>query len=430
MNEHVKNNQRDNSTQRFANIIKDCLLVRKQTKDICSCLTIEDHVVQPIAEVSPPKWHLAHTTWFFEELILVRFAPDYQRFNQSYGQLFNSYYKSAGQHWLQAERGNLSRPTVAEILNYREYVDQALADLMPTLEKDIELFKLLEIGLHHEQQHQELLLMDIKYILGCNPLLPNYTHSPLAKSKQPNGRWFNFEEKIFPIGNDGSLFSFDNETPRHNTYIQSFSICSNTVSNGEFLNFIKAGGYKTPKLWLSLGWDWLNAGNIQHPLYWQKQNNIWYEYTLHGLQELDLNAPVTHISYFEADAYANWRGARLPTEQELEIYLSEAASNEGKYDIGRELEKITSSNILQPNSVSAHTGQVWCWSKSQYESYPGYLPYKGQLAEYNGKFMCNQFVLKGGCIATPQGHYRHSYRNFYAPEQRWMFSGIRLAKDI
>lgn len=394
--------------------------VRQASRDICSRLAIEDHTVQPTAEVSPPKWHLGHTTWFFEELILVRFVTAYVRFNDHYRKVFNSYYKSAGEHWPQQERGDLSRPTVAEILAYRQYVDDSLLDFLESTGNDPELDQVLVIGLHHEQQHQELLYMDIKVILGSNPLQPAYSETPPSTAKPITDKWKHLDEGVYHIGHGGGAFSYDNEAPKHKTYIYPFAMSENTVTNGEYLQFINDGGYSSSCFWLSQGWDWLGSHGVQHPLYWQQQDNIWYEFTLHGLHVLDLHAPVTHISYFEADAYANWKGCRLPTEQELEIYLSEFP----EYDEAEE------PMSFHPHKADTKVGQVWCWTRSHYSPYPRYQAYPGMLEEYNGKFMCNQFVLKGGCIATPENHYRHTYRNFYQAHQRWMFSGIRLSKDV
>ena len=393
--------------------------VRRYTKEICSRLEADDYIVQPTDEVSPPKWHLGHTTWFFEELILVRFLPEYKRFNEQFCLLFNSYYKSAGKHWLQGDRGMLSRPTVPEIQAYRDYVDKHIIEFLGRGELHVNVERLLEIGLHHEQQHQELLYMDIKFILGANPLLPVYIDIPLPNSEEVRVNWQTLNEGIYQIGHQENSFAYDNESPKHKTYIQSHSVCETTVTNGDFLAFINDEVYSAPKYWLSLGWDWVIANDIQCPLYWKKEGEDWYEFTLHGLRPLDLNAPVTHVSYFEADAFARWKGARLPTEQELEIYLSESK-------VKSVSEK---NNIFHPHISDTPHSQVWCWTSSHYSPYPGYRPFEGMLEEYNGKFMCNQFVLRGGSIATPAGHYRHTYRNFFQPHQRWMFSGIRLAKD-
>lgn len=394
-------------------------LVRGFTLEICSRLENDDYIVQPTAEVSPPKWHLGHTTWFFEELLLVRFLPKYKRFNEKYRLLFNSYYKSAGKHWQQGDRGIFSRPTVSEVHEYRHYVDNHVLEFLGAGGLDSDIERILEIGLQHEQQHQELLYMDIKFILGANPLHPAYSDEPLPRSKVVADKWQCFEEGIYHIGHGDEGFAYDNEAPKHKTYVQSYHVCESTVTNRDFLAFINEQVYAAPKYWLSLGWDWVEDNHIQCPLYWKKEGEHWYQFTLHGLQALDLNAPVTHVSYFEADAFARWKGARLPTEQELEIYLKANIANpsdERNYN-------------FHPSISDASHGQVWCWTSSHYSPYPRYRSFKGMLEEYNSKFMCNQFVLKGGCIATPKSHYRHTYRNFFQPHQRWMFSGIRLARD-
>jgi ergothioneine biosynthesis protein EgtB len=372
--------------------------VRGRTMALCGPLTIEDHVVQPATEVSPPKWHLGHTTWFFERFVLERYQPRYRPFDERFHPLFNSYYKAAGPHWMQAERGKLSRPTVAEIHGYRSSVDEALAELLRTPPPDPLRF-LIELGIHHEQQHQELLLMDIKYILGSNPLQPRYGFAELAPLQTP-ATWLDFEPGIHWIGAPPGGFAFDNERPRHRVWLDRFSIASRPVTNGEFLAFIEDGGYSEPRLWLSMGWDWLNRHRINAPLYWGNSDGDRQIFTLGGPQDLDPDAPVCHVSYFEADAYARWKGCRLPTEHELEIALNAQPAPE----------------------------PVWCWTSSHYSAYPGFAPFAGDIGEYNGKFMCNQFVLRGGCVATPPGHYRPSYRNFFEPHQRWMFSGIRLAR--
>jgi ergothioneine biosynthesis protein EgtB len=394
--------------------------VRSYSMQICETLAVEDYVVQPTAEVSPPKWHLGHTTWFFEELLLHRNLPTYSRFNEQYPLLFNSYYKSAGKHWQQASRGQLSRPTVDEIIAYRAHVDDAMYELLADDGANETLNFLLELGLQHEQQHQELLYMDIKYIFAVNPLKPVYRDVPLPRARPITEQWCAIEEGLYIIGHNEQGFAYDNEMPQHKTYLQQFTVCDNTVTNEEYLEFIQDQGYLTARFWLSLGWDWVQDEQIRHPLYWQKYDDGWYEFSLHGQQPLDPNAPVTHISYFEADAYANWKGQRLPTEQELEVYLQHRQSDPSGVD----------DNLLQPIKADAAVGQVWCWTRSHYSPYPGYRPYQGMVEEYNGKFMCNQFVLRGACSVTPVGHYRHSYRNFYQPQQRWMFSGFRLAKDI
>jgi ergothioneine biosynthesis protein EgtB len=394
--------------------------VRQTTMDICSRIENEDYVVQPAPEVSPPKWHLGHTTWFFETVILKQFKDNYTAYNAQYSELFNSYYKAAGRHTIQSKRGSLSRPTVAEIGRYRAHIDHEIAELI-TLGYTEEIATLIETGIHHEQQHQELLYMDIKYILASNVLETSYALLPLddAPKQEKAPAWTDFEEGIYEIGDLGASFAYDNERPRHKHYLYPFSVCQGLVTNGEFLAFMQDNGYAKAQYWLSQGWDWVNEKNIQHPLYWVLIDDQWHEYTLHGLAPLDPNKPLVHISYFEADAFANWKNLRLPTEQELEVYLSRSTAQPAK----------RLDPVFHPNLPLA-AEQLWCWTRSQYAPYPKFKAFDGILNEYNGKFMCNQFVLKGGCVVTPIHHYRHSYRNFYRPEQRWMFSGIRLAKDI
>jgi len=352
-------------------------------------------------------------------MVLVKYLPDYTRVNPQFKQLFNSYYKAAGAHWKQSERGQLSRPTVKEVLAYRQCVDQSLIKLLTQSEASPEIAFLIETGLHHEQQHQELLLMDIKYILGANPIQAVYDATPLQKAPVQNNGWQSFTEGVYEIGFNGDGFAYDNERPQHKAYLQNFCMRKSSVTNGEYLKFIEDQGYQKPLYWLSDGWDWVSEKAISSPLYWQKPGKEWLEFTLHGLQSLDLNAPVVHISYFEADAYANWAGARLPTEQESELFLRDFA----------EEKRAKNTGIYHPTQSHSITNQVWWWTQSHYSPYPGFKKFDGELGEYNGKFMCNQFVLKGGCIATPDGHHRDSYRNFYQPHQRWMFSGLRLARD-
>ncbi|PMG29523.1 sulfatase maturase [Shewanella sp. 10N.286.52.C2] len=409
-------------------LIKRYIATRAATTEICAPLEIEDLCIQPCADVSPPKWHLGHTTWFFEELILRQFVAGYQRFDEHFSLIFNSYYKSAGLHWTQKDRGNLSRPTVAQIAQYRQQIDELIVSLLNAGISE-EIATIIEIGIHHEQQHQELLYMDIKYILHCNPSSPRYSKTPLMSAQAVTGSWHTYTQQLVEIGHCGEGYAFDNESPPHKTYLTDFSISDTLITNGEYLAFIESAGYQTPKYWLSMGWDWLNENGITSPLYWRNLDGKWFEYTLHGLTPLDLSAPVVHVSYFEANAFANWRQCRLPTEQELEHYLR-SSDNQALISAQGLPPASYHQPQLHPINAGDTSGQVWCWSQSHYSAYPGYKPFEGKLEEYNGKFMCNQFVLRGGCIATPPHHYRHSYRNFYQPHQQWMFSGIRLAKDI
>ena len=402
-------------------LLKKFIRTRNQSLEICKNLELEDYSIQPHEDISPPKWHLAHTSWFYEEVILLKLSKNKTRYNNEYKLLYNSYYKSAGKHWEQDRRGLLSRPTVKEIIQYRKYIDKEIIKFIKSSKENFNQKYLIELGIHHEEQHQELLFMDIKYILGINPSYPKYKRSSLPKARnKPIKEWKKFSEGIYEIGHEGNKFSYDNEKPKHKKYIYSFQIQKNFVSNSEYLNFIKSNGYKKPKYWLSKGWEWINYNNISAPLYWHQINNKWYEFTLYGLKQLDLNAPVCHISYYEAYAYSNWSGCRLPTEQESEIFLKNYIDKDQKTD----------KNILHSINTNKNNNNLWWWTKSHYSAYPRYISYKGILEEYNEKFMCGQFVLKGGAIVTPVNHHRYTYRNFYEPHQRWMFSGIRLAKDL
>ncbi len=396
------------------------LTIRHYSEALCEPLEIEDYVVQPCLEVSPIKWHLAHTTWFFEELILKPHLPNYTVFNDTYHLLFNSYYKALGKHWLQTERGHVSRPTVAEVYAYRAYVDDNLCRLLDNENNEQDIINLIVAGLQHEQQHQELLLMDIKAVLAVNPEVIAYHRSRPILPRPTQVDWVTFNEGLYQIGYAGNTFCFDNEMPRHTHYVPDFSVRKQVVTNHEFLNFINDGGYANPLLWLSQGWDWVTKEGIQHPRYWRNVHDQWHEFTLYGEHALALDAPVVHVSYFEADAFATWAGERLLTEQEYEIYLS-TSDAEAFLDV--------SQTVFHPYDASAAFNQVWSWTSSPYVAYRGYRPFDGAMKEYNGKFMCNQFVLRGGCVATPKDHIRATYRNFYLPHQQWMFSGIRLGRD-
>lgn len=401
--------------------------VRTLSEDICAPLEIEDYVVQPCAEVSPPKWHLAHTTWFFENFLLRDFDPAFQVFDASYHHLFNSYYKTQGAHWLQGERGCLSRPTVKNIYAYRHFIDEAVKDVLPSLNE--RQLQILETGLHHEQQHQELLLMDIKFILAANPSLPVYCDKAPEAAPEIALEFIELEGGVEEFGlNTDEGFSFCNETPRHKHFLRTFQLANRPVSNAEYLAFIEGDGYKNPWHWKSDGWNWVNTHRICAPLYWHQQDGIWREYSLHGFKDLDPHAPLSHISWYEADAFASWAGARLPSEFELEIaYRRVAKKNE--------------SGFYDPNHLEAHlfsdgagdfyalNGNLWEWSASPYISYPGYVRPPGAFGEYNQKFMANQMVLRGGSFATSRDHFRQTYRNFFYPHQRWAFTGLRLARD-
>jgi len=404
--------------------------IRQQSIDLCVPLKAEDYVVQPINDVSPPKWHLGHVTWFFENFILADHYPDYQLYDERLNYFFNSYYESQGPRILRSMRGNMTRPPVEKILAYRAHVDEKMAELISQQKAlDSDLHMLVTVGLQHEQQHQELLLTDIKYILGNNPLHPAYREQQEISSDPTllPAEWMSFSEQVAEIGYDGPDFSWDNERPRHKTYIHAFEIQDRLVTNGEFLEFIEAGGYGQFEHWLSDGWDWVNQLQQHTPVYWYQEDGKWYEYTLNGLQPLDLSAPVTHVSYYEADAYARWRGFRLPTEQEWEVACANLYPDiptDGNFVDG---EAFHPRPKTQKNDYQM-LGHVWEWTGSAYLPYPNYPRFEGALGEYNGKFMVNQMVLRGGSCATPYSHLRPTYRNFFQPEKRWQFTGFRLAR--
>lgn len=401
--------------------------VRAQSLALVEPLGSEDFCAQPIEDVSPPKWHLGHTSWFFETFLLKPQLPDYQPCDERYGYLFNSYYESAGPRVLRSQRGRLTRPDINEVREYRRRVDAGMHSLLERGDLNQEALKLIELGLHHEQQHQELLVTDIKYILGCNPLLPAY-HAELAnqilKDSEPES-WLELAEGVYEIGHTGSEFCFDNEQGRHKVYLNGGRIASRPVSNREYLEFISDGGYERFEHWLSDGWSWVQTDQVKAPLYWHQIDGEWCHYTLAGLQKLDLDAPVTHVSYYEADAFAAWRGLRLPSEQEWEVavrqYQPEIPETACFMDVA----------VFQPQSEPSlgFWGNVWEWTQSAYLPYPGFSKRPGAVGEYNGKFMCNQMVLRGGSCATPADHIRSSYRNFFQPDKRWQFTGIRLASS-
>ncbi len=401
--------------------------VRAASATICAPLQIEDYVLQTMDDVSPPKWHLAHTTWFFEEFLLRPHLAGYRVFHPTFGYLFNSYYEALGARHPRPQRGLLSRPTVSEIYAYRGYVDRHMRDLTRDAGAGrwCEVESLLLLGFNHEQQHQELLLTDLKHILAVNPLRPAY-HSPQAPPRSSSPlRWLEFSGGLVDIGHAGGGFSYDNESPRHKVYLQPYQFASRLVTNGEFLEFIEAGGYQNAGLWLSDGWAAVQQRQWQSPLYWERKGDGWWAMTLSGFRPVDENEPVCHVSYFEADAYARWRGKRLPTEAEWET-ASAGLPLEGNF-YGQGL--LHPAPALSSSGLEQMFGDVWEWTQSQYLAYPGFRALPGAAGEYNGKFMCNQFVLRGGSCATSADHIRATYRNFFPPHARWQFTGIRLAGD-
>jgi ergothioneine biosynthesis protein EgtB len=400
------------------------LNVRGLTERLCAPLAVEDYQLQSMPDCSPPKWHLAHTAWFFETFVLAEHAPDFRPFHPQFGYLFNSYYDAVGDRWPRAARGLLSRPTVQEVIGYRRSVDERMLALFETASARVleAIAPLVELGLNHEQQHQELLLTDLKHAFGLNPLRPVYSapgpeepttvSAPLAWEEHPAG--------VRQVGHAGAGFAFDNEGPRHRVFVGAFQIASRPVTVGEFLAFIEAGGYQRPEFWLSDGWAARQRNGWAAPLYWERDGGDRSLFTLRGARPLEPSEPVCHVSYYEADAYARWAGVRLPTEFEWEVAAGERAV------VGNFLD---SERLHPANNGGAFYGDVWAWTASPYAAYPGYRPAAGALGEYNGKFMCNQMVLRGGSCVTPADHIRPTYRNFFPPDARWQFSGFRLAKD-
>jgi ergothioneine biosynthesis protein EgtB len=383
--------------------------VRLYTETLCEPLEIEDYIPQPVVDVSPPKWNIAHTTWFFEEMILKKFVPDYQVFDEQFGFLFNSYYNSIGDRTARDHRGALSRPTVKRVFEYRRYVDDHMIKLLSGLSVysganeggTTDLRELVILGLNHEQQHQELFLTDLKYTFSLNPLFPIYRNDfPQVENRDAGAQEFTkIEGGNYEIGFSGEGFCFDNELSRHQVFLESFEIRDSLVTNREYVEFINDGGYEDPLLWHSEGWDWVNQNKVGCPLYWHERDGEWFNYTLAGLRKLSPDAPVCHVSFYEASAFSEWKGMRLPTEFEWE-----AASNKFNW------------------------GLRWEWTNSAYLPYPGFKKPAGAVGEYNGKFMINQMVLRGASVATPPGHSRKTYRNFFHPHLRWQFTGIRLAR--
>ncbi|MDZ7807270.1 MAG: ergothioneine biosynthesis protein EgtB [Gracilimonas sp.] len=402
--------------------------VRAFTEEITEPLEIEDYVVQVTENASPAKWHLAHTTWFFETFLLEKELEDYDPINPQYSYLFNSYYLQTGVPHCRARRGNISRPTVKQVFEYRNSINEHVEDLINNAsdEQYQKWGPIIEIGINHEQQHQELLMTDLKYMFSQNPLDIAYkkVERPRVESI-PKLSWTSFSEGVYEVGHKGQEFGYDNEFPRHKTYIHDFELANRLVTNAEFIEFMESGAYQQPKWWLDEGFSTVRDDGWKAPLYWEKKNGEWWQFTLSGMQKVDLNEPVTHISYFEADAYARWKGYRLPTEQEWEV-AAQQLSTEGSFADKGYLHPIAQQNA--ETGLQQMFGEVWQWTQSSYAPYPGYEPLPGALGEYNGKFMCNQYVLRGGSCATSSSHFRKTYRNFFHANERWQFNGIRLAK--
>lgn len=379
--------------------------IRARSAALAAPLSPEDCAAQSMPDASPVKWHLAHASWFFETFILERFEPGFKPFNPAFRILFNSYYNGIGEKFTRARRGFLTRPGLGEVFAYRENVDRRVSALLENPAMDMEVAALIRLGLQHEQQHQELIVTDAKHLLSLNPLHPAWGLDLDTTLSPPEPlEWLEFPAGLVEIGHAGEAFCFDNETPRHRQFTEAFSLASRLVTNAEFCDFIEAGGYEKPGYWLAEGWDWIQANAIEHPLYWQRQGDGWHRFTLRGLQKLRPGQAVLHVSYFEAASYAAWAGARLPTEAEWERAATSARPPQQLF------------------------GPAWQWTGSAYAPYPGFTPPAGAVGEYNGKFMVNQYVLRGASLATPANHSRPSYRNFFPAHARWQFTGIRLAR--
>lgn len=415
------------------NASRDCAIdymrVRSTSLAICEPLETEDYMVQSMPDASPVKWHLAHTTWFFEEFLLTPYLQGYQPFDAQYGFLFNSYYETCGPRYSRPARGLLSRPTVADVCRYRTHVDRHLLQLLERRGSDERLQSLVELGLHHEQQHQELILTDIKHAYSLNPLRPVYcAHDGVEDGEAQPLRFVQYQPGLCEIGASGDQFHFDNEGPRHAVYVAPFALADRLITNAEYAEFIADGGYGRAELWLSDGWACAQQQNWRQPLYWSE--DLTAEFTLAGMQPLAPHRPVCHLSFYEADAYARWADMRLPTEFEWEVAARGCAVTGNLLHSGRlNPEPVRSSKPSQLGPAQMF-GDVWEWTASPYVAYPGYRPVQGALGEYNGKFMCSQIVLRGGSCVTPADHVRATYRNFFYPQSRWQFMGVRLARDL
>jgi len=442
--------QRQSNTSSFENCepldsqpLADLLVryqnVRALSLSLAKNLSEADACLQSMDDVSPAKWHLAHTSWFFETFILCRFFDGYQRYQPEYNYLFNSYYNGIGEQYPRSKRGLISRPSLVDVIDYRQHIDDCILQL-PSLSDNDDIAYLIELGLQHEQQHQELLLTDIKYNFYQHPSYPHYLSESVRAADVSQTltsvvlplSWCEFSAGIYEVGYSGEQFAYDNEKPAHNTYIHDFAIASRVVTNGEYIEFINSGAYENPDVWLSDGWAYIQQHQQAMPLYWQQKDGQWYHFTLAGLRPIVLNEPVTHVHYYEAQAYAAWCGKRLPTEMEWEVAAATVPLTGNLLDL-QQLHPLPGTvDSASPRGHPAliqMIGDVWEWTSSSYSPYPGFKPFAGVAGEYNGKFMCNQYVLRGGSCATPRDHIRRTYRNFFYAHQAWQFTGIRLAED-
>ena len=416
--------------QTAASLAERYVEVRQATAGLCAGLTPEDCALQSMPDASPVKWHLAHTTWFFETFVLEQCVPGYRHFHPQFRVLFNSYYHSVGERHPRPERGLLSRPGLAEVFDYREHVDRHMANLLNDAKRVRRVPPdIVVLGLNHEQQHQELIVTDLKHLLSKNPLLPAYVQ-PRERRNSPGGDscWHSHPGGLCMLGHGGRGFAFDNESPRHRVFVNPFEIAARPVTNREYLAFIDDGGYEHPEYWLSDGWDTVQAQRWTAPLYWEKRDGGWRSFTLAGARDIDPDEPVCHVSYYEASAYARWAGARLPGEAEWEV-VADGMPLTGNFVESGAFHPAPLAERPGRTAPAQMFGDVWEWTQSSYSPYPGFQPAPGAVGEYNGKFMCNQLVLRGGSCATPESHIRSTYRNFFVPAARWQFSGIRLARD-
>jgi ergothioneine biosynthesis protein EgtB len=403
--------------------------VRARTDELVAPLSEADCTVQSMPDASPGKWHLGHTTWFFETFILERFEPDFKPFHDAFRVMFNSYYNGVGDKHPRGQRGLLTRPALSMVKDYRAHVNERILRLLAEQGGDQTLKTLLVLGLNHEQQHQELIVTDIKHLLSTSPLRPAY-HAPQSSAAVAGTplAWQKFAGGLATIGNDGAYFCFDNEMPQHRAFIECFQLATRLVTNREYLEFVQQGGYRDPALWLSEGWDWVRNNQLAHPCYWFQDGDSWQEFTLTGGQALAPDLPAVHLSYFEADAFARWAGARLPTEAEWE-HAAAGAKGSGAFADNGVFHPSAARAFSPESGPSQLFGDAWEWTQSSYSPYPGFRQSDGAIGEYNGKFMVNQYVLRGGSCATPADHIRLTYRNFFPATARWQFSGIRLARD-
>ncbi|HEX4780613.1 MAG TPA: ergothioneine biosynthesis protein EgtB [Usitatibacter sp.] len=428
MNETNRDMSRTAPSSRAVPLADRFRAVREVTRALAAPLSAEDCAIQSMADASPVKWHLAHTTWFFETFILS-LDPARKPFHPAFRVIFNSYYNSVGDKHPRPQRGLLSRPSLDEVLRYREAIEEELGALIAADRLDAGLKAVVELGIQHEQQHQELILTDMKHMLSCNPLRPVYRKPwPLTQIQTRPRQWVRVAGGKHDIGHSGDDFSFDNETPRHSAWLEDFDIASHPVTHGDFADFIQDGGYRKPELWLSAGWDAVNTRGWEAPLYWERHDGQWQTFTLHGMAPIERNTPVCHVSFFEAEAFARWAGARLPTEAEWEV-AARGVPIEGNFQESGALHPLALREAPAAGQLAQLFGDVWEWTRSDYAPYPRFQPAPGAVGEYNGKFMCNQYVLRGGSCATPASHIRASYRNFFPADARWQFSGLRLARD-